>query len=165
MNRRITLLTLVVAILLPGCTVPSVCDFYNNTGKLIEVEIVRRDPGVRIVSLDSGSIKRIKEWNGVREVKVRLLNNAKEIEEAWEYKNPPVPEVEHWKWRGWWIFARHFFEAQIETNGEISILGKNQSFPISPDDAAITIRPTVVENVKSPNKSAQSDALTRAAGF
>ena len=145
MNRRIPLLALVAALFLTSCTVPSVCDLYNNAQKEIEVELVRRDGNRQTIPLKPREIQKIKEWDFVRTARIHVLNEKKEIERVWEYANPPVPEVKHWKWRGWWIFSRHYFDAQVEPNGVLSILGKNQTLPISPDDSVFSIRPTNTE--------------------
>jgi hypothetical protein len=133
-------LPLIILLTISGCTLEPTCHLYNNTGKEISIEQVFTDGKTKKYGLKPGGMEPIRDW-GWSKIQIKIINGENKLAKTWKYEKPREPSNEHWKWRGWWIFARNYFDAQIESNGIVIALNKEQKYPIRPEQGLYQIKP------------------------
>jgi hypothetical protein len=109
-------------VVLSGCTVPVTCALYNNTSTVINITQIDINGQERTFSLKAGEILKLGGWP---------LHNYKILfkDVVWHY-DPPVPNNDYVEISGFGPWVKPIVYAQIEKDGRIFLLLKNQKPPI-----------------------------------
>jgi hypothetical protein len=140
--KLIRIFSILLVLTFSSCTIEPICHLYNNTGKQILIEQFFLNGKSRKYGLKPGAMEPIKDWSWSK-IRISIYDKDKKLNKVFNYKQPQKPPNEHWKWKGRWIFARNYFDAQIELTGIIAVLGKHQKYPIRSEFGALTIKPQI----------------------
>ena len=102
--NRVLIGTVIILLCLSACTTASTCHLYNKTGKQISIVQSFSDGSTKKANLKPGAMQPIKNWSWTT-VRIEVLDVNDNTVIMWEYQKPQGPDPEHWKWKGWWIFA------------------------------------------------------------
>ena len=120
------LLLLIFTFFLSSCSVPITCVLYNNTSEV-----------VKVLQYDNSVVKESYEIRPKDSVKIREWKyyNYEVVSknDTWRYDIPitHIPNIEFVETIGFGLWVKRIVLAQIESDGSIYLLRKNQKLPVS----------------------------------